>query len=69
MSGVDPGTPPGLLAPLVRETLGVDFSESMIARARTAAAGRPGLRFEVGNALDLDPAALGTFDVALSSAA
>jgi len=55
-----------LLAPLVRETLGVDFSESMIARARTAAAGNPSLRFEVGNALDLDPASLGTFDVALS---
>ena len=55
-----------LLAPLVRETLGIDFSESMIARARTAAAGNPSLRFEVGNALDLDPASLGTFDVALS---
>jgi SAM-dependent methyltransferase len=55
-----------LLAPLVRETLGVDFSESMIERARTAAAGTPNLRFEVGNALDLDPQALGTFDVALS---
>ena len=55
-----------LLAPLVRETLGVDFSESMIERARTAAAGKPNLRFEVGNALDLDPRALGTFDVALS---
>jgi SAM-dependent methyltransferase len=55
-----------LLAPLVRETLGVDFSESMIARARAAAADAPGLRFEVGNALDCDPGALGTFDVALS---
>ena len=55
-----------LLAPLVRETLGVDFSESMIERARAAAAGKPNLRFEVGNALDLDPHALGTFDVALS---
>jgi SAM-dependent methyltransferase len=55
-----------LLAPLVRETLGVDFSESMIGRARAAAAGQSSLRFEVGNALDLDPRALGTFDVALS---
>lgn len=55
-----------LLAPFVRETLGVDFSESMIERARAAAAGKPNLRFEVGNALDLDPKALGTFDVALS---
>ena len=55
-----------LLAPLVRETLGIDFSESMIERARAAAAGKPGLRFEVANALDLDSGALGTFDVALS---
>lgn len=55
-----------ILAPLVRETLGVDFSESMIGRARAAAAGRPGLRFDVANALDLNPAALGTFDIALS---
>ena len=55
-----------LLAPLVRETLGVDFSESMIGRARAASAGTPGLRFEVANALDLDPGGLGMFDVALS---
>jgi SAM-dependent methyltransferase len=55
-----------LLAPLVRETLGIDFSESMIARARATAASMPNLRFEVGNALDLEPSALGTFDVALS---
>ena len=55
-----------LLAPLVRETLGIDFSESMIERARAAAAGKSGLRFDVADALDLDPGALGTFDVALS---
>ena len=55
-----------LLAPLVRDTLGIDFSESMIERARAAAAGLPNLRFEVGNALELDAKALGTFDVALS---
>jgi len=55
-----------LLAPLVAGTLGVDFSESMIERARVAAAGKPNLRFEVGNALELDANALGTFDVALS---
>jgi len=55
-----------LLAPFVRDALGVDFSESMIERARAAAAGKPNLRFEVGNALDLDSKALGTFDVALS---
>jgi SAM-dependent methyltransferase len=55
-----------LLAPLVRDAVGVDFSESMIARARTAAAGQPAVRFEVGNVLSLDRQALGSFDVALS---
>lgn len=55
-----------ILAPLVRETLGIDFSESMIGRARAAAAGATGLRFDVANVLDLNPGALGTFDVALS---
>jgi SAM-dependent methyltransferase len=55
-----------LLAPFVRETLGVDFSESMIARARAAAANLPNLRFDVANALELSSAVLGTFDVALS---
>src|SRR6185503_18376624 len=63
---VGSGSATRLLAPLVRETLGIDFSESMIERARAAAAGKPNLRFDVGNALDLDPKALGTFDVALS---
>src|SRR5262245_38732440 len=55
-----------LLAPLVREAVGFDFSESMIGRARAAAAGRAGLRFEVGDVLSVDPASLGQFDVALS---
>jgi SAM-dependent methyltransferase len=55
-----------LLAPLVRDTLGIDFSESMIARARAAATGASNLRFEVGNVLDLNRGVLGTFDVALS---
>jgi SAM-dependent methyltransferase len=55
-----------LLSPLVREAVGVDFSESMIARARAAAAGRNGLRFEVGDVLTIDPQAFGEFDVALS---
>jgi SAM-dependent methyltransferase len=55
-----------LLAPLVRETLGIDFSEGMIERARVAAAGTSHLRFEVGNALELDVKTLGAFDVALS---
>jgi SAM-dependent methyltransferase len=55
-----------LLAPFVHETLGVDFSGSMIERARTAPSGTSNLRFEVGNVLELDSQALGTFDVALS---
>lgn len=54
------------LAPLVREAVGVDFSESMIARAQAATASQAGIRFEVGNVLSLDAAALGSFDVALS---
>ena len=54
------------LAPLVRETLGVDYSESMIARARAAAEGHAGLRFDVADVLALDPLVLGRFDVALS---
>ncbi|HKE87840.1 MAG TPA: class I SAM-dependent methyltransferase [Vicinamibacterales bacterium] len=55
-----------LLSPLVREAVGFDYAESMIARARAATAGRAGLRFEVADVLSLDPKALGTFDVALS---
>ena len=55
-----------LLAPLVREAVGVDFSESMVARACAAAAGQSALRFAVGNVLSLDRQALGMFDVALS---
>jgi SAM-dependent methyltransferase len=55
-----------LLAPLVHEAVGFDFSESMIGRARAAAAGRERLRFDVGDVLSIDSQALGVFDVALS---
>ena len=65
-----------LLAPLVRESVGVDYSESMIERAR-AAADHPGLTFEVSDVMRLEPwtlrtsgaseTSLGMFDVAVSS--
>lgn len=54
------------LAPCVRETLGVDFSDAMIERARRGAAGIPALRFEVADVLSLDAGRFGTFDAALS---
>jgi SAM-dependent methyltransferase len=61
-----------LLAPLVRETVGVDYSGSMIERAR-AAADHPTLTFDVSDVMTLEPRAastsgtLGTFDVVVSS--
>src|SRR5262245_3432517 len=55
-----------LIAPLVREAVGVDYSESMIERAR-AAADVPTLRFEVADVRNLQPGSLGIFDVAVSS--
>ncbi len=61
-----------LLAPQVRAAVGVDYSESMIERAR-AAADQKTLTFEVGDVMTLEPGTpgtlgtLGTFDVAVSS--
>src|SRR5690349_19211176 len=55
-----------LIAPLVREAVGVDYSESMIDRAR-AASDVPTLTFEVADVMNLRPDSLGTFDVAMSS--
>ena len=45
------------------EVVGSDFSDEMLARARTKAAGRPELRFEHGDALAL-PYADGEFQAA-----
>ena len=45
------------------EVIGVDFSEEMLGRARAKAAGRPGIRFEHGDALAL-PFADDAFDAA-----
>ena len=56
------------LAPVVRAGVGIDLSPEMIQRARAALAGRPAYRhlaFEVGDALALDPAALGRFDLVM----
>jgi len=45
------------------EVVGVDFAERMLDRARAKAEGRPGLRFEAADALDL-PFAADAFDAA-----
>jgi SAM-dependent methyltransferase len=54
-----------VLAPMVKDALGVDYSESMIERAQSGPS-QPSLRFGVADVLALDPATLGQFDVALS---
>jgi SAM-dependent methyltransferase len=55
------------VAPLVRETVGLDFSPEMIERARrTVVDTAPNLRFEVCDVRSLEAAQLGQFDVALS---
>lgn len=56
-----------LLAPLVREAVGVDYSDAMVARARAAAADIPNIRFEPADVMTLAPGTLGRFDVAVSS--
>jgi SAM-dependent methyltransferase len=53
------------IAPAVAEILGVDYSAGMIARA-TADGVPPNARFEVGDVLNLSPAKLGVFDVAVT---
>lgn len=54
------------LAPLVKEIVGVDFSEGMIGRARTEGEPVPAnATFAIANVLDLGPD-LGMFDVALT---
>jgi SAM-dependent methyltransferase len=56
-----------LIAPAVSETVGVDYSDEMIARARRSSDPALRLRFEVGDVLTLAPAQFGLFDVAVSS--
>jgi SAM-dependent methyltransferase len=55
-----------ILAPLVREAVGVDYSQSMIARAEEADAAGARVRFQVADVLALGAAGLGVFDTALS---
>lgn len=64
--GCGAGYAANLLAPGVREVVGIDSSAEMIARARShATEGR--CSFEVQDVLTLSPGALGVFDVVLSS--
>lgn len=55
------------VADAVAESVGVDFSAEMIARAVAASAGRDRIRFQQADVMTLSPAEFGTFDVALSS--
>jgi SAM-dependent methyltransferase len=55
-----------LIAPLVADAVGVDYSAPMIERARAAAGGDARLRFEVGDVMNLDADRFGLFDVVLS---
>ncbi len=54
------------LAPLVKSIVGVDQSEGMIRRAKEEGALPSNATFEVADVLDLSPAQVGTFDVALT---
>lgn len=58
------------LAPLVREIVGVDYSEEMVRRAdealRTEGVKTPNARFAVMDVLNLGPERFGRFDVAIT---
>lgn len=60
------------IAPLVRDVLGVDFSEEMVTRAREASSGggsqqdEAGPRYAVCDVRTLNPSSFGMFDVAIS---
>jgi SAM-dependent methyltransferase len=57
-----------LIAPSVREAVGIDSSPGMVDRGNRAAAGAGvPARFAVGDVLALGPEQVGTFDVVLSS--
>jgi SAM-dependent methyltransferase len=54
------------LAPLVKSIVGVDQSDGMIRRAKEEGALPSNATFAVADVLDLSPAQVGTFDVALT---
>lgn len=54
------------LSSLVREIVGVDYSEEMIRRARAESGEGEKLRFAVGNVMALRPEPFGLFDAAIS---
>src|ERR1700722_11803425 len=55
-----------LFAPLVREVVGVDYSESMVERARAdSERDEPRPSFHVGDVLSLSPEQFGQFDVVI----
>jgi SAM-dependent methyltransferase len=54
------------LAPLVKSIVGVDQSDGMIRRAKEEGALPSNATFAVADVLDLSPARVGTFDVALT---
>lgn len=61
--GCGNGHTTGLIAPLVKEVTGIDYSKAMIERARAAS---PRIAFGVCDVMDLGPSGYGTFDVAIS---
>lgn len=54
-------------APLVRSTIGIDYSESMIQRAISEAVGVSELAFHHLDVLELDSERLGTFDAVITT--
>lgn len=61
--GCGNGHTTGLIAPLVKEVTGIDYSKAMIERARAAS---PRIAFGVCDVMDLSPSGYGTFDAAIS---
>ena len=54
-------------APLVRQSIGIDYSASMIRRAITEAVGTARLSFHQVDVLELSPERFGTFDTAITT--
>lgn len=61
--GCGNGYTTGLIAPLVKEATGIDYSDAMIARARHTS---PGIVFGVLDVANLKPSDYGIFDIAIS---